>query len=166
MVEQIHAGDSVTIDVVEIRGRLGTQDHRELKINYKPPLRLDRREHTLLLILAWLAKCADTRSKKGGKQLPAFIPVKAILAIILALTAEGGLLAGRWPYPIEADVYRCISKLRRRLREQGFNPKLIESGQRTAGYRLSTPVNRILVFPADESTVRFWAGLFDPVLGG
>ncbi|MGD0258900.1 MAG: hypothetical protein ABSD29_03655 [Verrucomicrobiota bacterium] len=163
--DQIRSGDYLTIDVVEIRGRLGTNDHRELKINTKPPIKLNRREHTLLLILAWLAKCAATASKAGRNQLPAFLPVKAILDIILKLTAEGGLLAGRWPYPIESDIYRCVAKLRRRLRERGFNPNLIESGQRLAGYRLSTPVSNIVLDAAAEPPEKFWAGLFDSVLG-
>jgi hypothetical protein len=162
----VPTGDFLTIDIVEIRGRLGSDDNRELKINGQPPLRLERREHAILLILGWLAKCAALPPKAGRKPLPAFLPAKVIVQIILRLTAEGGPLAGLWVSPCELDIYRSVNELRRRLRERGFNPKLIESGQRKTGYRLSTPVSHIILNAAEVPREGFWAELFGVVLGG
>jgi len=162
--EQSRGEDFLTVDRVEIRGRLGTNDHRELKINNMSPIRLDRREHAVLLILAWLARCAVLAPATSKKPLPAFMPVKTIVAIIDRLTAERGPLAGRWPYAMETDIYRWVNKLRRRLKERGLNPNLIESGQRLAGYRISTPVGRIILDATEQRAEKFWADLFDSVL--
>src|SRR5207248_1274588 len=43
MLEQIHNGNFFTNDRVEVRGRLGTEDNREMKINGIPPLNLEKR---------------------------------------------------------------------------------------------------------------------------
>ncbi|HOX55994.1 MAG TPA: hypothetical protein P5205_03060 [Candidatus Paceibacterota bacterium] len=160
------SGDFATVDKVEIRGQLGTTEQRALKINGKPPLSLNLREHLVLLILGWLAKCSAKAAASGKGQFPDYLPVGVIVKVILTLTAEGGPVSGRWRVPCELDVYRCVAKLRRRLRELGFSPNLIESGQRLAGYRLSTHVNNIILAVATEQQEKFWANLFQDVLGG
>ena len=159
--DELNAGDYLTFDRVEIRGRVGTDENREVKINFKPPVRLDRREHAVLTMLARLARCAAIAAKTGGKPLPAFLPVRVMVAIIDGFCRPGGRLAGRWPYPMEADIHRTVHKLRGRLGDLGFNPNLIESGQRFAGYRLSTPPSKISVDPAEDA---FWTALFYAVL--
>ena len=166
LIEQVRNGDFLTNDVVEICGRLGTDDHRALRINGGPSLKLDRREHAVLLILYHFALHVAETSRGVEKLRAAFLPVNSILAIVLKLTADGGLLAGRWPYPIETDIYKCVNKLRHRVEGAGLNPNLMESARhRGAGYRISTPVNNLILNSGQEPTERlFWRNLFDQVV--
>ena len=48
----------------------------------------------------------DEAARVGKKPLPAFLPVSSIVAILNKLAADGGALAGRWPYPGDEDVHR------------------------------------------------------------
>jgi hypothetical protein len=163
MIDQLRDGDFFTNDVVEIRGRIGSKDNRDLKINGRPSFKLDRREHTVLLILAHFARYAARAKQAGKKQLASFLPVSAIVATLIRLTDEGGLLAGRWPYPTYTDVYRCVNKLRSRLLKAGFNSNFIESN-RGAGYRISTPVTNLILGGSQEASEKFWATLLDSAL--
>lgn len=159
-------GDFLTNDIVEIRGRLGSDDRRDLTINGQIPLRLEFREHVILLVLGWLSKCAALPPKPGRSPLPTSAPAKVIVEVLDVLTAEKGPLAGYWNYPSDLDIFRSVSKLRRRLRKRGFNPNLIQSGPRNVGYRLSTPASQIIVRVVDEPWAGFWAQLFDALFGG
>jgi len=158
------AGRFLTVDTVEITGRLGTKDQRELRINGHLSLQLGRQLHLILLILAWLPKCARRAAEAGAPPLPQFLPVSAIVAIVIELTQEGSLLAGCWSDPVEADVYRHICRIRKKLRRKGGNPNLIESGQPQAGYRLSTAVSNIILDHAADPPEEFWLKMFQKVL--
>lgn len=150
MTAQSSTGEFLTNDKVEIRGLLGTNDNRELRINSKPPIRLDRREHAILVILARRAKNNAAVAHTGRNPVPSFVSAKAFVAIIQKFISKEGPLAGLWPYPDETDIYRSVHRLRSYLLEQGFNPNLIESGQKGAGYRLSTPPENIRISPDDN----------------
>jgi hypothetical protein len=104
MIDQVREADAFTNDVVEIRGRLGAEDNRELKINGRPPLKLDHREHSVLLILAYFARYVAEGSRASKKRLSAFVPVNSIVAIIDKLTSAGGSLSGRWLYPVDVEI--------------------------------------------------------------
>lgn len=163
-IEEIRKMEYFTNDIVEVRGRLGKEDNRQLRINGQPPVKLDRREHTVLLILAYFGRYISDPARASKKHLPAFMPVSAIVGIIDKLTAGGGPLAGLWPYPVDLDVHRCIGSLREVLLESGWNRKLIESGQRGAGYRVSTLASNLFLDEGQEDWEAFWAALFDAVL--
>jgi hypothetical protein len=150
MIEQIRDGDISTNDVVDTRGRLGTQDSRDLKINGRPPLKLDRREHLVLSVLAQFARYVAEAARADKGQLSAFLAVSAIVPIVFNLTRAGGSLFVLWPAPIESDVFRNINKTESRLRSGGFNLNLIESGHRGTGYRPSTPLDNLILEAGQE----------------
>jgi len=146
-----------------IHGGLGAKDHCELRVNDEPPIRVERREHTLLLILAWFAKCSAAASQEGPNALPPFLPAKVIAEIVYRLTLGGGPLAGRWPYPTADDIYHSANEIRGLLDRRGLNRTLIETGERPSGYRLSTPARNITLKDAGPSQ-KFWATMFASVL--
>ena len=160
----VREGNFYTNDIVEIRGCLGIEDSRELKVNGRPPLSLDTLQHTILLILANFARYVALRAQAPGKHAPAFLSVKSIVAIIDELTGTEGSLAGRWPGLTFVDVYRSVSELRGFLFKAHGNPNLLESGPRGAGYRVSTPAANLILNGGQEPKGTTWAALFDRVL--
>jgi len=164
LLEQMRQEDLLTSDIVEIRGRLGTEDSRELKINGWPPLKLGRREHLVLTVLAQFARYRAQAPQTGRRHLSGFLPVSIIVGVIDQLTGDGGPLSGLWPTPMELDVHRCVGKLRGRLQAASLNPLLIESGQRGAGYRLSTPAGNVVVEDGQAPPKSSWAAFFESVV--
>jgi hypothetical protein len=145
---------------VEIRGRLGTPDQCEVRIDRYPLITLWRREHMVLLILAWFAKCFATASQAGRNGFPSFLRASVIADIIERLTAPDGPMPGRWSAPISGDVYRSIGNLRDLLKDQS---SLIETGERPAGYRLAVQADKIILKDVGPQR-KYWAALFDSLL--
>jgi hypothetical protein len=125
MVKRILQWELKTNDIVTLITGGG---ERKVRINalYIP---LDNREFLVLKALA--AGHAELTPK-------VFLSTNSILEKVEVYRSELGM-QNLWHYPTAEDVRRAIMALRRKIRDAGGNPELIESGRRTKGYRLSTP---------------------------
>src|ERR1043165_5982728 len=150
-IEQVQKGAFVTNDIVIVLGRLGTLDHREVRINGNPPLKMERRLHAMLVIWAQFARYASEARQAGREHMPTFLPVKPMLEVIKRLSGVGGPLAGQWRAPTADDVHRLVGKLRDLLEEAGLNRNLIESGPPGTGYRISSLPSTLIPDEAAEA---------------
>ena len=161
LFEQQNEGDFLTIDLVVILGRIGTDDARALKVNDRGPAELGVREHLLLVILAHYAKYVSVVRRNHLRPISWFLPANTIADIIDRATREGGLAIGRWPDPTGDDVYHAVNRIRKLQRGKLMNRNLIERGQKGAGYRLSTHTDNILIDASDDFSTGYWAKMFE-----
>ncbi len=158
-IREITAAGFLTNDIVQLAGGLGKEGTRQMKINGLPAIKLDRREFTVMLVLAKHAGSTRVSLDKPCQRL--YLSVKDILDQIENLNkarGKSGMDPEFWRDPSAEDVRRCVSRLRKKIREAGGNERLIESApQRGGGYRLSTaPGNVIVALSENGRSQDFW----------
>jgi len=143
--EELVAEGYKTNDRVDLSGGLGRNMLKRARVSGAPPIYLDQRQFLVLFILV-----CHGLTQKG---LPAPFPVLGAPFLSGAVILKGidrfqelaGASLSVLANAIDADIARVVYALREKLRKNGLNPNLIETGPRGTGYRLSTPPANVTV---------------------
>jgi len=134
-----------TNDPVDLSGGLGRRTLKRVRVSGAPPIYLDQRQFLVLFILA----CHRLTQKGLPAPFPVpgapFLSAAAILEAIDRFQECSGASLSVLANGIDADIARVVFGLREKLRKNGLNPNLIETGPRGTGYRLSTPPANVTV---------------------
>ena len=144
VLSEIMENNYLTNDIIDIRGGFNSVI-RELKINGRIILELDQREFAVARLLAEYSLALGRSPDPAAAELTTFLPVKRMLAEIERMREAGQILFAQWRTPMETDVHRAVSRLRKNIAAAKGNPNLIETGPHLAGYRLSTPWKNISI---------------------
>lgn len=143
-----------TFDLVEIDGSWDSPGRFLLRVNGGKVPTHSRAEQVMVLLLVEHARLVAAR-----KGVPVYVPAKSMVTLVEELTREGAPLTRSWQ-PVYSEFYHAVSNVRSKLSSKRLNPHLIESGEKGAGYRLSTPFVCISYAGCKRYGEEFWAGLF------
>lgn len=118
---------------------------RYLKINGTTTIRLTTAEFVVLFILVAHGQCLRRMSVPCGEK---FLSAQDLLFTVDDWRKEERRLIGFWENATFAELHRTVCELRKKIRESGANPNLIETGPAgEGGYRLSTPPHNVTIVP-------------------
>ena len=142
ILNEMRARELLTNDYVMLSGGLESDMPRTLQVNGLPPIFLDRKEFLVMLMLA--RPLVDPIRTLDEITHPGYVSLRQVLKRVGStkrkwLKEMGDSEEDFWTFPSDEDVRKLIWQVRGKLKDNGGNRNLIQTGLQRLGYRFSCP---------------------------